>query len=156
MSFLAAGLAGWEGAEAEKSSEKSSFAVVGAAAAGLGALGFGAGGGMDGLRVCVLERRVWAAREPEAEGLWEIVGVVATGGAGRAEVLGAACGGDAGVATGASVCACPVRSEGTLHGRSQNTCSAAPSSTDGSSGSGPSIAHRRDSYLERINESILL
>jgi hypothetical protein len=85
-----------------------------------------------------------------------MVGVVVTGGAGRAEVLGAACGGDAGVATGASVCVCPVRLEGTLHGKSQNTCSAAPSSTDGSSGSGPSIAHRRDSYLERINESILL
>jgi hypothetical protein len=34
-----------------------------------------------------------------------------------------------------------------------STC---PSSTDGSDGGGPSIAHRRDSYLERMNESILL
>jgi hypothetical protein len=95
---------------------------------------------MDGSRMCVLKRRVWAVRELEAEGLWEMVGVVATGGAGRGEVLRAACGGDAGVATGTSVCACPVRSEGTLRGKSQNTCSAAPSSTDGSSGSGPACS----------------
>lgn len=34
---------------------------------------------------------------------------------------------------------------------------AAPSSrTDGSDGGGPSFAHLRDSYFERINDSILL
>ena len=31
-----------------------------------------------------------------------------------------------------------------------------PSKTDGSSGGGPSNAHRRDSYLERMKDSILL
>ena len=30
------------------------------------------------------------------------------------------------------------------------------SSVDGSDGGGPSIAHRRDSYFERMNDSILL
>jgi hypothetical protein len=117
MSFFAAGFEGWEGAGAEKSREKSSFVVAGAAAAGAGALGFGPGGGMEGLRVCALERRVCVVREPDADGLCEMVGVVATGGAGRAtELLGAAWGGEAGVAAGASVCACQARLEGAVGG----------------------------------------
>ena len=33
---------------------------------------------------------------------------------------------------------------------------AGPSRTDGSEGGGPSLAHRRDSYFERIKDSILL
>lgn len=33
---------------------------------------------------------------------------------------------------------------------------AGASRTDGSEGEGPSMAHRRDSYFERINDSILL
>jgi hypothetical protein len=33
---------------------------------------------------------------------------------------------------------------------------AVPSRTDGSEGVGPSMAHRRDSYFERIKDSILL
>lgn len=33
---------------------------------------------------------------------------------------------------------------------------AGPSRTDGSEGEGPSMAHRRDSYFERIKDSILL
>lgn len=36
------------------------------------------------------------------------------------------------------------------------SCTVPLSSTDGSVGGGPSIAQRRDSYFERMNESILL
>lgn len=46
--------------------------------------------------------------------------------------------------------------EGCVAGAGEGETPAPDSRTEGSVGGGPSIAHRRDSYLERMKDSILL
>lgn len=82
------------------------------------------------MRLCCADRSWCWVREATA------CEVVVTTGAGDGEVTDGECGGEMGAVE---------VSAGVLD-----------SNVEGSAGGGPSIAHRRDSYLERIKESILL
>jgi len=118
---------------AEKSKEKSSFC--------------GAGGGAVGMEredegVCELERRVCGLPVEATRVAGE---VVVTGGATNGAVVLEVDvrGGDAGVGAGAD------------DEDSWAAVSVPCSKVEGSDGGGPSMAHLRDSYLERMKESIL-
>ena len=115
-----------------KSRVKRSFWAVGGGGAaddGTDLTGFEVVGGVnvsaDRSVRCV--RRAWAAVF--------VGGALTTGTTGVAGVGGCTAGGAGAAATG--------------------TSAASLSRTDGSAGGGPSIAHRRDSYFDRIKDSIL-
>jgi hypothetical protein len=93
--------------------------------------------GIDGMRLCCIDRSWCWVREATTDV------VVVTTGAGDGEVIGGECGGETGATdTGAAVV--------------EDSAGVLDSNVEGSAGGGPSVAHRRDSYLERMKESILL
>ena len=126
-----------EGAGAWKSREKRSFSgAVGCGGGGVGCGGAGAEAGTDlavlAARACCVESSWWACG-------WRAV----TGGRARAdegedELRGAVAWGAVGAGGSAAGAGAPL------------------SRTAGSEGGGPSIAQRRDSYFERMKDSILL
>jgi hypothetical protein len=93
--------------------------------------------GIDGMRLCCADRSWCWVREAVA-GV-----VVVTTGAVDGEVMGGERGGE-------------IRASDTGTVAVEESAGVLDSNVEGSSGGGPSFAHRRDSYLERMKESILL